>query len=419
MKKIFGLFALVLLLGGCESFGRGVAQAVLEKKEIEDTRKCEIMGDEINGIANYLEKDRQVKVMMIHGVGTHTSGYSTRIRENLAKAMDLTVWSQRSKNITLVNPDDGKTDIGSLVVTRMQSEDLSRSMIFYELTWSGITNKEKEVLAYDNSGVYSYKRAAFNHSMKGFLNDTVPDPMIYLIDKNNLILNSAKQSTCWMLSRNWDQLKDNQREVCNVSSYEQLKNLSHENIVYITHSLGSRILLDSVIDIADAIAGINYNQNSPQTAEAKRITEILKNKEITVFMLANQLPLLQIGRPKPSVTNQIPQYCKKKGSKYSSRVFKEVRIIAFSDPNDLLSYGIPQTFVDDFIDSRICPSVTNISINIADEISAFGVGVVNPVSAHTEYDNDQRVIEIISKGTHNIKKDNLLNEKCSFIKFGK
>ena len=102
------------------------------------------------------------------------------------------------------------------------------------------------------------------------------------------------------------------------------------------------------------------------------------------------------------------------GQKNQDRVFKETKIIAFSDPNDLLSYGITQDFVNNYIDSRICPSVTNIDINIADIISAFGVGVVNPVTAHTEYDNDPRVIEIISKGIANIKEDPYLNKKCTF-----
>ena len=68
--------------------------------------------------------------------------------------------------------------------------------------------------------------------------------------------------------------------------------------------------------------------------------------------------------------------------------FKRVNVVAFSDPNDLLSYGITQDFVDNYLDSRMCPAVTNVNINVAEEISVFGAGVVNPVTAHTEYDND-------------------------------
>lgn len=415
MSGKFFILAALFLLSGCESFGRGVAQAFIEKDAKEDLRKCEVSGYEFPGLEDYLQKG-VVKVMMIHGVGTHTPGYSARIKENLAQALNLTVRSARNKNITLIDPQDKKTPIGNLLVSRLQNKDRTQTLIFYELTWSGITSAEKQVLTYDNSGTYSYKRAAFNNSMKTFLNDVIPDPMIYLVDDKNLILNSAKQATCWMLSSDWDSLQDKQSKVCEVSSYNQMRNLTHENIVYITHSLGSRILLDSVIDVADEISNLKLNPDSPSTAEAQRIIDILKHKEISVFMLANQLPLLQIGRPKPSVTNQIETYCSPQGKKYSSRVFQQVKIIAFSDPNDLLSYGIPQEFVDGYIDSRICPLVTNVDINIADIISAFGVGVVNPLTAHTEYDNDMRVIEIIARGTRNLDTNRLLSQRCSFTR---
>lgn len=413
MKSFFLLIPFLFWLTGCESFGKGVAQAFLEKDEVQDLKKCEIIGDEITGIQDSFKTSNVVKIMMIHGVGTHTPGYSARIRENIAKKLGFTVWAPKAKSITLVNPDDKNIDLGTLVVNKMQNPNLSKTILFYELTWSGITEKEKEILLYDNSGTYSYKRAAFNNSMKAFLNDTLPDPMIYLVDQNNLILNAAKQSTCWMLSRGWDDLKYSQRQICSVSSFDQIKDLTQENIIYITHSLGSRILLDSIIDVADEVANISFDPQADNANEVQQILNILKNKEISVFMLANQLPLLQIGRKKPSVTRRISSYCSPQGKYYHSRVFKKVNIIAFSDPNDLLSYGISQDFVDNYIDSRICPSVTNVEINIADIISAFGVGVVNPVAAHTEYDNDNRVIQIIAKGTKYLD-DN--SSRCNFIK---
>ena len=201
MKSFFLLIPFLFWLTGCESFGKGVAQAFLEKDEVQDLKKCEIIGDEITGIQDSFKTSNVVKIMMIHGVGTHTPGYSARIRENIAKKLGFTVWAPKAKSITLVNPDDKNIDLGTLVVNKMQNPNLSKTILFYELTWSGITEKEKEILLYDNSGTYSYKRAAFNNSMKAFLNDTLPDPMIYLVDQNNLILNAAKQSTCWVKPR--------------------------------------------------------------------------------------------------------------------------------------------------------------------------------------------------------------------------
>lgn len=410
MKKILLLIALCYL-SGCTSFGKGIAEAFIEKNEKKDTRSCEISGEKFKGIDYSFNKGKTVKILMIHGVGTHNPGYSTRMRENLAQALDLNVLSRRPKNIILINPNDGKTEIGNLQVVRMQNEERTKDLLFYELTWSDITTREKSILNYDKSGTYKHKRAAFNHSMKTFLDDVVPDPMIYLLDKDNLILNATKQSTCWMLGQSWDQLKNNQKAVCKISSARQMQDLEKENIIFITHSLGSRILMDSFAGVVEEVA--RYDQKG--NPQSQLIIDSLKSKEMTVFMMANQLPLLQIARPKPQVNNQIESYCKAKGKNYKQRVFKKTNIVAFSDPNDLLSYDVPQKFVDEYMDSRMCPTVTNVSINVAEVISAFGVGVVNPVTAHTEYDNDNRVVEMIAKGLNNYKENKVLSKRCKFI----
>ena len=412
MKK-FLLIAALLLVSGCASFGRGIAEAILDKGDkAVDTRKCEIKGQNIQGLNDFFGDKKKAKVLMIHGVGTHTAGYSARIRNNLANALGLDVLSRTPKNITLVNPADGKTVIGNLQVTRMQNDDKTKDLIFYELTWSQITNQDKEIISYDYSGEYSYKRSAFNQTMKKFLDDVLPDPMVYVIDKDHLILNAAKQASCWMFGSSWNELPDKAQRVCNVSSYKQVENLNDENIVFITHSLGSRIFMDTMSNIVNEISAAEDAHNT----EAERIGSQLRNKDITVFMLANQLPILQIGQPMPKVHNQIKQYCTPKGKYYKNRILSSMNIVAFSDPNDLLSYDIPQSFADTYIDSRLCPHVTNIDLNVAEEISAFGIGVVNPLAAHTEYDNDDRVIDIISHGYNRKTNSDEMNKRCMFYK---
>lgn len=133
-------------------------------------------------------------------------------------------------------------------------------------------------------------------------------------------------------------------------------------------------------------------------------------------MMANQLPILLIAKPLPRVHNQQRSYCTPQGKNYEKRVFKGVNIIAFSDPNDILSYTIPQNFADKYIDSRICPLVTNVSVNVAPEISAFGVGIVNPIEAHTYYERDAKVINLITHGTYDFQQNKALDEQCHFVK---
>ena len=144
MRKLL-ILSLLFMVSGCASFGRGVAEAIINDKK-EDTRQCEIQGSPLPGIDDLFKNKQVVKVMMVHGVGNHTPGYATRIRENLALKLGLDVFSRRDKDITLIDPDDRKTVIGNLRVTRMQNEEASKDLIFYELTWSVNTSLLKHIL---------------------------------------------------------------------------------------------------------------------------------------------------------------------------------------------------------------------------------------------------------------------------------
>jgi hypothetical protein len=144
-------------------------------------------------------------------------------------------------------------------------------------------------------------------------------------------------------------------------------------------------------------------------------SEILQNKHVQIFMLSNQLPMLQVGRELPEVTGQKADYCSVGSPKYSSRMFNETSIIAFSDPNDLLSYAIPHDFSTKYLDSRLCANVTNININIAKVVDAFGIGkIANPMEAHIGYLKDDRVIALIAKGIGNAHTAPLVKERCEW-----
>ena len=64
--------------------------------------------------------------------------------------------------------------------------------------------------------------------------------------------------------------------------------------------------------------------------------------------------MLQLGRELPEVTGQEEDYCEPGGLHYNHRMVSQASIVAFSDPNDLLSYGIPPGYQEKYIDSRLC-----------------------------------------------------------------
>ena len=115
-------------------------------------------------------------------------------------------------------------------------------------------------------------------------------------------------------------------------------------------------------------------------------------------MLSNQLPLLEAGREGQQVTGEVAAYCGP-GAAKPGRFFAKTELIAFSDPNDLMSYPVPDKFADKYIESRLCPSVTNVTINVVAVNSLLGIGdVANPLSAHLGYAADERVGGLLAKG---------------------
>ena len=132
-------------------------------------------------------------------------------------------------------------------------------------------------------------------------------------------------------------------------------------------------------------------------------------------MLSNQLPLLQLGQPPPVVHGRIDEICGPGAPRSSERLFGETHLVAVSDPNDLFSYAIPSRFLDDYLDSRLCPTLTNVILNVAKVQNLFGGEFANPLAAHTEYDNDDRVIGLITKGIGNNHVDPTITKRCSWL----
>jgi hypothetical protein len=93
-----------------------------------------------------------------------------------------------------------------------------------------------------------------------------------------------------------------------------------------------------------------------------------------------------------------------------------LRIVAFSDPNDLFSYAIPPKYADENMDSRLCPKITNVVLNVAPVNNLFGIGeIANPLTAHNAYDNDERVIQLIAKGISHDHVDPIVQERCTWL----
>lgn len=413
IPRLFSVFTATLLLSGCASIGKGVVEAFLEKQQQVDTRQCEVRGPGFTGIQSRFKSEGKIKVLMTHGVGVHYPGYATEFSEKLAKELNLSVMSNRYKNISLTDPMDKSKKLGNLRISRFLDAEKTKELLFYELTWSEITAKQKEVLAYDNSGAYSFRRAEVNNLLKKFSNDTAPDPIIYLGESRGDILTAFTQSFCWMSSGKWTDLPEEGLFSCQLDELTTSKAIANDDYAFVSHSLGSRITIDGFQKIAELIAQSAIKQPAP---EKKQLASLLKNKQISLYMMSNQLPILQLGRALPDVYAKGRAYCDPKGANYEDRMLAKTSLIAFSDPNDILSYAIPPGFIEKYLDSRLCLEVTNVNINVATVFDAFGVGkMANPLEAHIGYDTDDRVIALIANGIGNKNTAEIIKQRCHWI----
>jgi len=354
---------------------------------------------------------------MVHGVGKHTPGYSTQLLEGLTIKMGLNHISKITKNITLHDRLVTDKAFGNLRITRSTNADESHELLFYELTWSELNDDRKKMLAYDMSGDYAFNRAFVNEKIKKFTNDFIPDQMLYVGDARKDILLSFSQAFCWMIAEPWNDLPVNGNQACTAVELEpSIESMKNDHYVFITHSLGSRIVIDGFQRLARMMANQNNERrNEGDIVLADKFVRSFRELRIPIFMFANQLPLFQITREKPEVTGQYDVYCRAEGEHYKSRILSETDIIAFSDPNDILSYTITQEFMDRYLDSRLCIETTNININVAEISGVFGIDYANPLDVHAGYETDERVIDMLANGAGNENASPIVNERCRIV----
>jgi hypothetical protein len=405
------------VLSGCASIARGVTEAVIARSEREDTRVCQVWGRPVIGIEDSLrQKQAKTKVLFVHGVGTHLAGYTTEFLEKLARELDLDMRAADQKNISLGSPLLPNKSLGNLRVTHLLNREKTKELTFYELTWSEITRSQKDLLAFDTSGEQHFRRATINGVLKKFTNDTAPDPIIYVGKSRIPIQASFAQAFCWMASGSWEDLPSSGKHSCRNLTEAHASKVANDNYFIISHSLGSRITTDGLQRITTMLSG-SAIQNNDLIVSGK-LLETIRNKRVPIFMLSNQLPMLQLGHEPPEVAGDEAResYCKSTGANYKNRMLNETDIIAVSDPNDLLSFSIPREFAREYIDARLCAKITNVNINVAHVLDAFGVrGLANPLDAHVNYNTDDRVIALIARGVGHDRAAPLVKERCDFI----
>ena len=266
-------------------------------------------------------------------------------------------------------------------------------------------------MSFDDSTVFGFKRALINAKVKEFFNARAIDPLAYWGkgESGRDMRSAIEQSMCWMISGDWSKYRTipgNGRQVCLWTKGEKAeasefstpnvwtareRHVDNDNYVIVTFSLGSRMVVDGFARIKELI---NERRADPVL---KKLRAAMSNKEITIFMLANQLPLIHEGILQESLPiGDLRKFCEKSNKRW----LKSLSVVAVTDPNDLLSYPLPTHIPTKFVDKEFCPKFSNVIINIAKEITFLEyLNFADPLTAHTDYDKDKRVTELIVYGS--------------------
>jgi hypothetical protein len=331
------------------------------------------------------------RVVWVHGMCTHKPDWAYDRFDALAAMLGA---SPPRVVETPDRPDGAKT------LSFHSSVESAPLRIDYIL-WSPLTTPFKRALYYDrpegvDGGTFPYKRAKLNAQLKTTLmNDCLADAVVYSGPNGKDVRAFMRDAVCRALGG------DPATGGC------AIREPAAETTVFVAESLGSKMLFDAVRGIWEA------NRKSPRAAatlEARLSTVQL------VFMLANQVPILDVADEKAPTggpgalaadapaggrDSSLVDFLSLPGLGFPSerasafmadapRELPPVHVVAFTDPNDLLSY-------------RLDPSLLHLPrVRVANVIASNAptyLGLFEmPDSAHCGYKWNPYVLGAVAEG---------------------
>ncbi|MEO5971611.1 MAG: hypothetical protein ABIQ95_16925 [Bdellovibrionia bacterium] len=446
MRWIYSAFLmhLTLTLAGCAT------QNHFKQDEIRplpySTGRADI--DDIDGLrkALALSPDTPVRVLVAHGMVTNKPEYSEIMQQRLAEKLALVQGvSSRSIDInrgyTFIpsigpQPFEGRIPLSSSQIRKTTWVDPNNRnierLVFYEMLWAPIRDEVKnrflacfESRSVDNKFDCSPFTAAKKNTdtralINGFLKDSVlvdgfADAIIVLGPIGDVLRDDTTLAMC-MIARDIIGGKDfflaqplDTR--CDLSTFvndhaaaaTEGRTLEGTKFFAITHSLGSFLVMDAQQRFAQTRAKKHKNDDIQLNKE--EIDEALLfflTDQSTVYMLANQIALLQLARfsPEGCRPHEEDKPCPNRLLRnrpdfpdMEEPLGHMTTYIAFNDVNDLLGFELPPYIADiNFIGTKfVNVSVQNPGLKIPFLFK-------HPIDAHTRHMDNLAIINAIVEG---------------------
>lgn len=342
-------------------------------------------GAEFQGIAGVIEKSgaRPVDVVMVHGMCTYDSAKANAAIDRLLAALNENLPPSPPAAITAL------AETNDIQIVSRQATVGGVPVRFSALVWSPLTTPLKRQLAYDMTGEPTDcsaagdckpKRAKLNGQFKdGLLDDCLADVMIYQGISRKAIRDKMAEAITEVVEQSDAQARADGTEP--------------GALVLVAASLGSKMSFDALAEMLD---------RSP-SGRQKAAGETAVRRLGLIFMEANQLPILGLADQEiestearslaapPAPEDSLQRILRRKsGPQFNAIGSKGLTLVAFTDPNDLLSYRLqPSRYA--------VPGVAVADVLVSNDKTYFGL-LERPDTAHTGYGENPAVTSLISCG---------------------
>jgi hypothetical protein len=268
------------------------------------------------------------------------------------------------------------------------------------LLWTPLTESVKCRL--ENEDDSAPQKQAFADFAKDFIDDKLADAILYGgTYRQKVIRPSLQGALCGVTGGTW--IKGNCVE--HGADYR-------DPTVIITHSLGGYMIMDAIQDELRGRCEVNGDRVAATSTPAEKV---LENTPV-IYMMANQLALLDLStlRRDPNAPRRAPDIAGEKITNDFAKCWAAARarsaaregrtapasqVVAFSDPNDILSWRLePRNLQFPRADwGKV--AVTNVFMSNG-EFSAPGL-FSDPVNAHVGYFVNPTVMDMLICGMDN------------------
>jgi hypothetical protein len=296
---------------------------------------------------------RPVDLILVHGMCTQDADWAERSIDRIAGA--VTAHAPAATRAPA-------SDVGGIQVVERTQEIAGGTVRFHALLWSPLTLPLKRQLDYDKTGrptdcatgqVCKPVRAVFNGMVKDrLLDDCLADAVIYEGASHAAMRDAMAETVSRIVAANPD---------------------PDGTLVVVAESLGSKMLFDALSSMLES--------SLPRTQALGRLAA---RRLGLIYMAGNQLPILGLAEqnlvagavPSQDALQRFLELRRRQPSQRAGQL-QRLAVVAFTDPNDLLSYRLlPARYA--------APDVAVADVLVSNARTWLGL-LENPVAAHMHY----------------------------------